>query len=64
MPFSTPDLPYAYDALEPHIDQRTMQVHHDKHHIGYTTKLNAALKGSDLANASIENASWRSFRCA
>ena len=54
MPFSTPDLPYAYNALEPHIDERTMQVHHDKHHVGYTTKLNAALSAHNLENASLE----------
>lgn len=54
MSFKTPDLPYAYNALEPHIDERTMKVHHDKHHTGYTTKLNAALEGSPLANTDIE----------
>ncbi len=54
MPFSTPDLPYAYNALEPHIDELTMQIHHDKHHVGYTTKLNNALEGSDFADKSIE----------
>ncbi|MBT7553523.1 superoxide dismutase [bacterium] len=42
--YTTPDLPYAYDALEPHIDQATMKIHHDKHHVGYTTKLNTALE--------------------
>jgi Fe-Mn family superoxide dismutase len=42
--FTLPDLPYAYDALEPHIDEQTMRVHHDKHHAGYTKKLNAALE--------------------
>ncbi len=45
MAFETPPLPYAYDALEPHIDEQTMRIHHDKHHVGYTTKLNAALEG-------------------
>ena len=54
MSFTTPDLPYAYNALEPHIDERTMQIHHDKHHVGYTSKLNAALEGSNLSAASIE----------
>lgn len=44
MAFETPPLPYAYDALEPHIDEQTMRIHHDKHHTGYTTKLNAALE--------------------
>ncbi len=44
MPFTLPPLPYAYDALKPHIDERTMQVHHDKHHAGYVNNLNAALE--------------------
>ncbi len=48
-----PDLPYAFDALEPHIDRQTMEIHHDKHHAGYTTKLNAALDGTEFKNASI-----------
>lgn len=52
--FTLPDLPYAFDALEPHIDARTMEIHHDKHHAGYTNKLNAALEGSDLQGKSIE----------
>ena len=56
MAFSLPDLPYAHDALEPHIDARTMEIHHGKHHQGYTNKLNAALEGHDaLANKSIED---------
>ncbi|MBX2821364.1 MAG: superoxide dismutase [Rhodothermaceae bacterium] len=55
MAFSLPDLPYAHDALEPHIDARTMQIHHGKHHQGYTNKLNAALEGhADLQGKSIE----------
>ncbi|MGB0870604.1 MAG: superoxide dismutase [Flavobacteriales bacterium] len=54
MKFELPKLPYAYDALEPHFDARTMEIHHSKHHQGYTTKLNAALEGSDLAGKSIE----------
>ncbi|MBT8321457.1 MAG: superoxide dismutase [Eudoraea sp.] len=54
MAFQLPNLPYAYDALEPHIDARTMEIHHTKHHNGYTTKLNAAIEGSDLAGQSIE----------
>lgn len=55
MTFELPDLPYAYDALEPHIDEQTMRIHHDKHHAGYTRKLNAALEGhSDLQNKSVE----------
>jgi Fe-Mn family superoxide dismutase len=46
-PFQLPDLGYAHDALEPHIDARTMEIHHGKHHAGYTSKLNAALEGHD-----------------
>ena len=55
MAFTLPDLPYAKDALEPHIDARTMEIHHDKHHAGYTKKLNAALEGSGHENAKIED---------
>ncbi|MFQ5550470.1 MAG: superoxide dismutase [Gemmatimonadales bacterium] len=47
MAHTLPDLPYAHDALEPHIDKRTMEIHHGKHHQGYVTKLNAALEGHD-----------------
>ncbi len=54
MAFQTPDLPYGYDALEPHIDQATMTVHHDKHHTGYTTKLNNAIQGTEYENWDIE----------
>lgn len=54
MAFTLPDLPYAFDALEPHIDARTMEIHHDKHHAGYTKKLNAAIEGTDMENKSIE----------
>lgn len=55
MAFELPPLPYAEDALEPHIDARTMSIHHDKHHAAYTNNLNAALEGhADLANKSIE----------
>lgn len=55
MSYSLPDLPYAYDALEPHIDTRTMQIHHDKHHNAYVTNLNAALEGlDDFAGKPIE----------
>ena len=55
MPFELPPLPYAEDALEPHIDARTMRIHHDKHHAAYTNNLNAALEGhGDLAGKSIE----------
>ena len=54
MAFEVPALPYAYDALEPHIDQATMEIHHDKHHQAYVDKLNAAVEGTDAANSSIE----------
>jgi len=54
MAFELPQLPYAYDALEPHIDARTMEIHHSKHHNGYTTKLNGAIEGTEFANMSIE----------
>jgi Fe-Mn family superoxide dismutase len=55
MAFELPKLPYAYDALEPHIDARTMEIHHGKHHAGYTNNLNAAIEGTDLAGKSIED---------
>lgn len=56
MAYELPDLPYAYDALEPYIDARTMEIHHSKHHNAYVTNLNAALEGhDDLANQSIES---------
>ena len=55
MAFTLPDLPYAHDALEPHIDARTMEIHHGKHHAGYTNKLNAAIEGTDLEGKSIED---------
>ena len=55
MAFELPALPYAYDALEPNIDARTMEIHHSKHHNGYTTKLNAAISGTALENESIES---------
>ena len=54
MAFKLPDLPYAFDALEPHIDARTMEIHHDKHHAGYTNKLNNAIEGTDLEGKKIE----------
>jgi Fe-Mn family superoxide dismutase len=54
MSFQLPDLPYSFDALEPHIDARTMEIHHDKHHAGYTTKLNNAIDGTENENKSIE----------
>ncbi|TMU55225.1 superoxide dismutase [Flagellimonas algicola] len=55
MAFELPKLPYAYDALEPHIDARTMEIHHTKHHNGYTTKLNGAIAGTDLEGQSIDD---------
>lgn len=55
MAFELPALPYATDALEPHIDERTMSIHHGKHHAGYTSKLNAAIAGTDHEGKSIEN---------
>ena len=54
MAFELPQLPYAYDALEPHIDARTMEIHHTKHHQAYTTNLNSAIQGTDLEGKSIE----------
>ncbi len=54
MAFKLPDLPYAYDALEPHIDARTMEIHHTKHHNGYTNNLNNAIAGTEMDNMSIE----------
>jgi Fe-Mn family superoxide dismutase len=54
MAFELPSLPYAYDALEPHIDARTMEIHHSKHHQAYTTNLNNAIAGTDMENMSIE----------
>jgi len=54
MAFELPKLPYAYDALEPHIDARTMEIHHSKHHNAYTTNLNAAIAGTDLEGKTIE----------
>ena len=54
MAFKLPSLPYAVDALEPHIDAKTMEIHHGKHHNGYTTKLNAAIEGTALEGKSIE----------
>ncbi len=55
MAFELPKLDYAYDALEPHIDARTMEIHHSKHHGGYTTKLNGAIEGTGLDGKSIED---------
>ena len=55
MSFQLPDLNYGFDSLEPHIDAKTMQIHHGKHHAGYTSKLNAAVEGTDLEGKSIED---------
>ena len=55
MAFELPQLPYAYDALEPHIDARTMEIHHSKHHNAYVTNLNAAIAGTDLEGKSLED---------
>lgn len=54
MAYKLPDLPYEYNALEPHIDERTMKIHHTKHHQGYTDKVNAALEGHSFADLPIE----------
>ena len=54
MAFELPQLDYAHDALEPHVDARTMEIHHGKHHQGYTNNLNAAIAGSAMEGASIE----------
>ena len=55
MPFTVPPLPYAFDALEPYIDAKTMEIHHDKHHAAYVTNLNKALEGhTDLQNKTVE----------
>ncbi len=55
MAFELPELPYSHDALEPHIDARTMEIHHGKHHNGYTTNLNNAISGTELEGKSIED---------
>ena len=54
MSFKLPELNYSYDALEPHIDAKTMEIHHSKHHNGYTTNLNTAIEGTEMQNQSIE----------
>jgi len=54
MPFEVPDLPYPYDALEPHIDEATMRVHHDAHHKAYVDNANAALEGTEWADKPVE----------
>ncbi len=55
MSYTLPQLNYAYDALEPHIDARTMEIHHSKHHQGYTSKLNAAIQGTEMEGKSLED---------
>ena len=54
MSFKLPELPYGYNALEPHIDARTMEIHHSKHHNGYTNNLNNAIEGTEMESKSIE----------
>jgi superoxide dismutase, Fe-Mn family len=54
-PFQLPALPYSFDALEPHIDKMTMEIHHDKHHAAYVTNLNKALEGTELAKQKLED---------
>src|SRR6187401_2219872 len=54
MAFEVPALPYDYNALEPHIDEQTMRVHHDKHHQAYVDKANAALEGTEWADADVD----------
>jgi Fe-Mn family superoxide dismutase len=54
MAFTVPDLPYAFDALDPHIDARTMEIHHDKHHQAYVDNANKALEGTELADSPVE----------
>lgn len=61
MAFTLSPLPYAFDALEPHIDARTMEIHHGKHHAAYTNNLNAAIEGTDLAGLSIEEVMVKGF---
>lgn len=55
MAFTLPPLPYNYDALEPHIDKQTMEIHHDKHHAGYVNNLNKAIAGTEFENKSLED---------
>lgn len=61
MAFELPKLPYAFDALEPHIDARTMEIHHDKHHAAYTNNLNSAIEGTELEGLSIEEILVKGF---
>ena len=55
MAYELPELSYAYDALEPNIDARTMEIHHSKHHAGYVAKVNAAIEGTELGSKSVED---------
>ena len=55
MPYTLPTLDYPYDALEPHIDARTMEIHHSKHHNAYITKVNAAIEGSEFADKDVND---------
>ncbi|MEQ6167734.1 MULTISPECIES: superoxide dismutase [unclassified Ekhidna] len=55
MAFELPNLPYAHDALEPHIDAKTMEIHHGKHHAGYVSKLNAAIEGTEMEGKSLDD---------
>lgn len=55
MAFELPELPYAHDALAPHIDAKTMEIHHGKHHAAYVSKLNAAIEGTDMAGKSLDD---------
>lgn len=64
MKFELPKLDYAYDALEPHFDALTMEIHHSKHHQGYTTNLNGAIAGTDLENMAIEDILQKISQCS
>ena len=63
MAYEVPDLPYDYNALEPHIDEQTMRIHHDKHHQAYVDKANAALEGTEWADKPVEEVLETSHRC-
>ncbi|HLA84264.1 MAG TPA: superoxide dismutase, partial [Thermoguttaceae bacterium] len=55
MLYTLPELPYAYDALEPHLDAQTMEIHHRKHHAAYVSNLNAAIEGQDFGSPTVED---------